>query len=276
MLPRNIILIRHGESEGNIANKRSRKGDHSAFSQEFRQRHSSTWRLTDRGIWQAQSAGLWLSQAGLTEFGRKYTSEYLRAKETALYLGLGGVWMPEFYLRERDWGALDVIPEDERQEKFGADLAKRASDCFYWAPPGNPSQSMADLCLRIDRVLATLHRECSHMPYVAIVCHGEVMWALCIRLERMTQFRYRELDASKHPFDHIHNCQIIHFSRLNPVSGEETTRMTWKRSICPWDTSLSSNEWQKIERRVLTEDNLRAEIERVPRLINNPVTREGK
>ena len=40
----------------NVANRRSRAGDDSAFTEEFLQRHSSRWRLTDLGRAQAQAA----------------------------------------------------------------------------------------------------------------------------------------------------------------------------------------------------------------------------
>ena len=60
MLPIDIILVRHGESEGNVVHKASRKGDNRLFTPEFRDRHSRTFRLTDKGIAQAKTAGAWL------------------------------------------------------------------------------------------------------------------------------------------------------------------------------------------------------------------------
>jgi hypothetical protein len=46
-MPANLVLVRHGESEGNIATALSKKGDNSMFTEAFLNRHSSTWRLTD-------------------------------------------------------------------------------------------------------------------------------------------------------------------------------------------------------------------------------------
>lgn len=125
---------------------------------------------------------------------------------------------------------------------------------------------MAQLCLRVDRVLNTLHRECSEQD-VAIVCHGEVMWAFRVRLERMQQRTYRKLDTSGHPHDHIHNCQILEYSRVDPATGAEHHRMNWVRSTCPWDPRRSWEDWRRIERPSYTSHTLMEEVERTTRLI---------
>jgi len=276
-MPINLVLVRHGESEGNVANRRSRKGDHGAFTAEFLRRHSSLWRLTTRGIEQAQAAGEWL-RANLSRgdgrplFDRHYVSEYVRALETAGHLALpGAVWFRTAYLRERDWGQLDVLSDIERRERFADELARRDRDGFFWAPPGG--ESMANLCLRTDRVLHTLHRECSDQD-VNIVCHGEVMWSLRVQLERMTQPRYRELDGSSDAKDHIHNSSIIQYTRRHPESGVLTTRYEWMRSVCPWDPKRSRNEWEPIIRPRHTSGELLAEVEAIPRLVDNPAEPE--
>ncbi len=261
-MPRNLILVRHGESEGNVASNRSKKGDDSGYSPEFRNRHSSTWRLTKKGCVQAKAAGIWIKKnLGLT-FDRHYTSEYIRAMETSGLLGIKDAeWLVDFYLRERDWGDLDVMPVSERDKRYAEAMNRRRIDSFFWNPPNG--QSMADLCLRIDRVLQTLHRECEGRD-VIITCHGEVMWAFQVRLERLSQERFRELDLSRNPHDRIHNCQIIHYTRAaDPnefAEGDSFPYLRWKRSICPWDPSLSSNEWQEIERKKFTNRELLARV----------------
>ena len=88
-LPMDLVLVRHGQSEGNIAKRRSEAGDNSAFTPEFRKRHSSSLRLTGRGRSQAQMAGIWLRNE-FPDFDRYLVSEYLRAMETAAHLSLPG------------------------------------------------------------------------------------------------------------------------------------------------------------------------------------------
>jgi NAD+ kinase len=261
----------------NVANQRSRDGDDSAFTPELSGRHSSLCRLTTRGIEQAKAAGDWLcANMGRGEdetiFDRYYVSEYVRAIETAGHLGLpDAAWFRSVYLRERDWGQLDVLPDAVRRERFAEELARRERDAFFWAPPGG--ESMATLCLRVDRVLQTLHRECSDMR-VIIVCHGEVMWAFRVLLERMTQPQYRALDASQDPKDHIHNCQVLHYSRRDPLTRELTSSYQRMRSVCPWDPARSRNDWEPIERPRDTSEELLAEVETIPRLVDNPAKPE--
>ena len=97
-----LVIVRHGESEGNVAFNRSVAGDHSLYSGIFLERHSSFWRLTDRGREQAQAAGAWMKQSLRTDFDGYYTLEYLRAMETAALLELPAArWRPDVMLRER-------------------------------------------------------------------------------------------------------------------------------------------------------------------------------
>lgn len=267
-MPIDLILVRHGQSEGNAANWRSRHDDHSAFTEEFRERHSSKWRLTDKGIEQARAAGQWLKENDTLPFDRHYTSEYIRAMETAYHLGLPQAsWYLEFYLRERDYGKLDVLPDDQRRQRFAEDLERRKIDGFFWVPPGG-GESLAQLCLRTDRVLNTLHRECGDKRVIA-VCHGDTIWSFRVRLERMTQSRFHELDKSADPLDRLHNCQIIHYTRRDPVSGKLSPYLNWLRSVCPWDLSLSSNGWQEIRRQRMSNEMLLQMVREYPRLVNH-------
>lgn len=99
-MPIDLVLVRHGESEGNVALHHSRRGDDSPLSPEFLAQHSSRWRLSDRGRAQAEATGEWLRAQFPEGFGRHYTSEYVRAMETAGLLGLPGAeWYVSPYLR---------------------------------------------------------------------------------------------------------------------------------------------------------------------------------
>src|SRR3989344_3907849 len=53
--PLELVFVRHGESEGNVAVKAAERGDTSYFTPEFRKRHSSTWDLTKKGIQEGQA-----------------------------------------------------------------------------------------------------------------------------------------------------------------------------------------------------------------------------
>ena len=257
-MPIDLVLVRHGESEGNLATALSKRGDDRMFTQEFLNRHSSTWQLTDKGRKQAGIAGEWVKKNIANSFYRYYVSEYDRAKETAALLNLSDAeWMITYYLIERNWGDLDVLPFEERKTRFAENLRRKEMDPFYWTPTNG--ESMPALSLRLEKILDTLHRECD-MFSAMLVVHGEVMWGLRYLLERMTHSDIRKLEHSKNPHDKIHNCQIIHYTRRDPKSGDIAPYLNWMRSVCPTDLSLSSNEWQEIKRRKFSNEDLLQEV----------------
>ncbi|KAF1328360.1 hypothetical protein FI667_g7011, partial [Globisporangium splendens] len=260
-----LVLIRHGESEGNVARQRSIDGDDSLFYGEFQHRHSCNWRLTDRGRRQAVAAGEWLKKNGLVQFDRYLVSEYLRAMETAGRMGLPDAkWYAEMLIRERDWGQMDLMSEQQRMIKMQDELRRRDLDRFYYAPPGG--ESLAAVAQRADRLLCVLHRECADKKAI-VVCHGEVMWAMRTRLERMPQDTFHELQESGQMVDQIHNGHILHYTRRDPQTGEMAPYFTHMRSVCPWNEKLSPKGWMKIERPVYDNEMLLAIAERVPRMI---------
>lgn len=265
MLPIDLVLVRHGESEGNAAKVRSKAGDESA-SILFKGKHSSTFRLTNKGIEQAKSAGEWIRENLSFGFGRYYTSAYHRAMETAGLLGLPEAnWYVEPALRERDWGDLDVISEAERNARYRESLAMKKTSPLFWIPPNG--ESIMHATERVYRMLGTLARECSDKR-VVIVAHGETMWCFRLLLERMSEERFNTLDASKNSFDRIHNCQILHYKRHDPVDGDAAS-YTHVRSICPWDTTRSSNEWMPIKRPSYSNDELLAYVSKTERLVHD-------
>src|SRR5690242_15788639 len=92
--PRRIILIRHGESQGNI--------DDSIY--ETVPDHALT--LTAKGREEATAAGSWLRAYLQDEPVTLYTSPYVRTRQTADLLGLGiesEAMRTEPRLREQDW-----------------------------------------------------------------------------------------------------------------------------------------------------------------------------
>jgi NAD+ kinase len=268
MLPIDLVLVRHGQSEGNLAKRRSEAGDHSAYTPEFLDRHSASFRLSALGREQALLAGDWIKNHLCSNgicFDRYITSEYTRAMETAALMNLPNArWYCDFYLTERDWGELDVCSERERHEKFGAAMHRRKVEPFFWRPPNG--ESFAQLCLRVDRVLHTLHRECGDKR-VVIVCHGEVKQAFRVRLERMSQVKFKEVIFSDKREDRIYNCQVTHYTRRNPESGELSKYANWVRSVQPTDNPVWTSGWRKIERPKYSNEELLEVVSRVPAMV---------
>ena len=119
-----------------------------------------------RGIDQAVTAGDWLRDNVMTlgpvgeskvvggaesdqAFVRYYSSEYLRAMETAALLNIeDSKWFAEMFLRERDWGLMDLLSQEERKARFKEELESRERDRFFWSPPGG--ESLADVCMWVS------------------------------------------------------------------------------------------------------------------------------
>ncbi|HVL30936.1 MAG TPA: phosphoglycerate mutase family protein [Solirubrobacteraceae bacterium] len=268
-MPVDLVLVRHGRSEGNEAREQSKHGDNSAYTAEFRARRNREWRLTDLGIAQAQSAGDWIREHVSPTFSRYYTSEYLRARETAGHLRLPEAqWVQDILLRERSWGRADfVMPESERYERFSAELAARREDPCYWRPP--EGESLAEVCLRVERVLFRLHGECPNGSCV-ISTHEDVMWAARFVTERMTQEQWRELLLSDDPCDKIHNGQVLHYTRRDPRTGRCADRLEWVRTACPWDPPRAREGWRHIEPPCFSNEELLETVEAVKRLVRGP------
>ncbi len=93
------------------------------------------------------------------------------------------------------------------------------------------------------------------------------MWAFRITLEQLSPQRYAELDLSDDPRDHIHNCQILHYTREHPETQELAPNYRWMRSVCPTDLSQSRNNWEPVIRQLYTNDDLLALVAKTPRLI---------
>lgn len=264
MMPLNLALLRHGHSEGNEATHASRRGDDSFYTEEFRKRLPANWRLTEEGRRQAKISGAWIREhLGIT-FDRFITSEYTRAVETALHLGLPGPWEMEFFLRERDWNNIGMKPFAESVQEYGDFRRAMKEDPLHHRFQGG--ESIADTCLRTYPITQRLHRECSDKN-VIMVCHGEVIDSYRIRLEHLTAEQYAKSIKDNDPRYDIKNGQVVHYTRIDPFTGEEVEKYYWVRSVCPWDLSLTDSSWQKIERKKYSNEDLEQIIARYPQII---------
>jgi len=244
----------------------SEAGQDEVFTEEFLRRHTASSRLTNLGRYQAEMAGEFLRIEFSQGFDRYITSEYVRAMETAGLLGLPNAkWYCEPYLVERDWGDIHNCTVAEREARYGNELRCWKTEPLFWRPPRG--ESMSELCLRVDRVLQTLHRECGDKQSAIVVCHGEVMRAFQIRLERLSQVRLKELVFSENKEDSIFNCQIIHYCRHRLKDGKLSPYIEKVRYIRPTEKPKIMSEWRQIERVKFSNEDLLARVAQVPMMI---------
>lgn len=271
-MPRNLVLVRHGQSEGNVATDAAKNGNIQHYTDNFVNTPGHQWRLTEKGRLQAKAIGSWLrSELRADDYDRAMVSPFVRTRETAAYLGLNQQWIMNRALRERDWGDIGSVPrtEFETLDKYADNFHQRQIDPLYWCPVNG--ESIAHVAEnRVRNVLSTLHRENS-MEDVIAVSHGEMMWAFRMVLGYWTDEEFVRRDEDKS--QKIHNCQAIHFTRENPYYPTQIAgRISWVRMIRPiinddGSSTIEVGEWEEIRKPSLSDEELLTSIANVPYLI---------
>lgn len=262
-MPRNLYLVRHGQSEGNALRRQFEEtGDMSLFSENFMNLHESQYMLTEKGIEQAKLAGKWLKKNVSNPFYRLLVSNNNRAMETAAYLGLENAnWMIDFNLRERENGLFNVLSPLEQETAFKKQKQFHDSQPFLFRPP--QGESVADVAQRIKIVLDTLARECDGQD-VVIVCHGHVIRTFRIILERMTLSESNNYLTTEEDWGRVPNCAIVHYTRENPdcLSDDYSKYLNRVRIIRPAGGGALEDDFSLIQRRKYSNEDLLQEVER--------------
>jgi len=263
-MPKNLFLVRHGQSEGNLVRKQfEASGDESFFSDEFLGLHESQYALTDLGVSQAKKAGQWFLDKGFSVFYRMFVSNNVRAMQTAAHLNINDAkWMIDFNLRERDGGLFNSIVPSKRDTDYSDQQKFYNTQPFLYRPP--QGESIAGVCQRIKIVLDTLARECDGKE-VIIVCHGHVMRTFRIALERMSLQRTNEFLTTKEEWGRVPNCSIIHYTRKNPFEeGHELLDyFGWIRMVRPAGGGNSEDNFFVIERKKYSNEELLLEASQI-------------
>jgi len=191
MKPERIILVRHGESEGNADNSLHQT------TQDFALKLSAT------GVKQAKQAGKDICGIIGDDSIYIYLSPYHRTRETYQNISIAiqeniikAVEDPR--IREQDWGHLRHSDENkgisEERDNF--------STFYYRIPDG---ESGADVYDRVSSFLDTLHRDFEKIDFprnVLIVTHGLTMRLFLMRWFHWTVEEYESLRNPK-------NCQVV-------------------------------------------------------------------
>lgn len=200
-LPIDLVLVRHGESEGNIYDKMNAGGEREKLAR----KHTSAYRLTDLGRRQAKRAGAIL-QENIGNFDKMYCSEFVRAIETAGHMGLPeSRFQTDSLIREITSGSNRGTPHPLAEH--GKTL-KQLHSAGWWVPKGGiGGESFADLSLRVRAFLDHLQETATGMR-VLVVCHAHVIRAFTALLEDKKATEFEELIDWKIP-----NCHIRWYTR---------------------------------------------------------------
>lgn len=156
-----IILVRHGESEGNVLKRFSPDTDID---------------LTERGVVQARDAGGRIASRFVP--ARIVASPYRRALRTARLIAEtiqhAGEIQIEHELRERSIGELAGTPYGAMRDHPGYDPER----FWEWRPPSG--ESLVDVH---GRAVPVLERLLEHGEDIVVVSHGGTLLALCAWVE---------------------------------------------------------------------------------------------
>lgn len=182
-----IILVRHGQSEGNVAAEAAQREHQERISVPAR---DPDIELSELGRQQAQAVGRWLSQ--LPEQDQPdvvWTSPYRRARETAdVALEVADFEPPrrvDERLRDRDMGITDMLTADGIRDRYPEEAERRAwIGKFYYRPPGG--ESWADVAFRVRAVMAEIAASCPD-ECVLVTAHDVVNLLFCYVAEGMDE-----------------------------------------------------------------------------------------
>lgn len=270
-MPRDILFIRHGESEANTVQKND---DHDVpldVAGKIFARPDWRQRLTDRGIEQAKTAREFIERelGGLAAFDALYVSPFIRTRETAAYIGglaLDG-WTVDDRIVERSWGVYGKVSRAEQRAQFPLTAAEKRANPWYIRLDGG--ESMPDVYGRFRDFQGTLHREQADRR-VAVVSHGDFINVARYGIERMMPEEWEELDEN--PNYILRNCTLLHYTRINPEDPNDVRdKMRWRRYTYPdkLDESPDRGQWVELaERRRYSGAELLRQAERSERLLD--------
>jgi broad specificity phosphatase PhoE len=191
-----LILVRHGESEGNVAATDARLAGAEVIDVPARDPDVN---LSGTGQEQAKALGAALGRiAEELRPDAVISSPYARARQTAEIAVEGAGWPLEVRtderLRDRELGILDRLTRLGVEKRFPEELERREwLGKLYYRPPGG--ESWADVALRLRSVLAELNNlGTGHR--VMLVCHDAVILLFRYVLEGMTEDELLDLAAS--------------------------------------------------------------------------------
>ncbi len=221
--PKRLYLVRHGQSQGNVARDHSEAHGLPTIGIDIRDVDVP---LSDFGHRQAEAAGRWF--AGLADDQKPeviLSSPYLRARQTARHIceagGLAGGkarTIIDERLREREFGVFDGLTTLGIRERYPEEAAHRTRlGKFYHRPPGG--ESWADVILRLRSAMNSINLHYADRR-VLIVCHQVVV--LCMRyiLEELDEGQILAIDKQAD----ILNCGICAFD-FQPLELECAPRL---------------------------------------------------
>jgi len=209
MPARSLILVRHGQSEGNVAAESAQRDNLERIAVPAR---DPDVELSALGREQATAVGRWLSELPEGEQPEiVWTSPYRRARESAeIALEEAGTDLKvrvDERLRDRDMGITDMLTGAGIRAKYPEEAERREwLGKFYYRPPGG--ESWADVALRVRAVLTDIAHTERH-ERVLVAAHDVVLLLFTYVAEGLDEEAV--LERSRH--DPLKNAAICRLAR---------------------------------------------------------------
>jgi broad specificity phosphatase PhoE len=193
---RELIVVRHGESEGNAARDAAEAAHDEVIPID---RRDPDVPLTALGQRQAASIGRWLAHLPPAERPTGvWSSPYLRAVQTArAALAAAGLSLPirvDDRLRDRELGVLDRLTGRGVTARFPDEAARRRYlGKLYYRPPGG--ESWTDVALRLRSLITELDGPGEER--LLISCHDAVVLLLRYVLEGLDEAALMEIAGAR-------------------------------------------------------------------------------
>ena len=248
-MPKNLVLVRHGESEANIIQKSAKKNKKQEFPEIYKSTPDREVRLSSLGREQTVKTGQYLKEKFPEGFDVIYVSDHTRAKETAALVCKHAGWnnakiKVDPQLGERNWGDFHHLSPEKRAELLEA---KKRSPLHAPFPNGETLLQVR------TRSLVFLNR-CSRQyegKNVLVFSHGEYIesiWSEIADMRTEEQKRFFESETGN-----IKNCQVVEirsdekgklsqFKTSNPHLGEEGIWTTMTKTTFSPDELLEEVE----------------------------------
>ena len=201
--PRELFLIRHAESAGNVARELALASNALVIDIDSR---DCDVPLSPLGERQAAALGQWCARH-IEPVDAVLSSPYVRAQQTSAIALRDAGWddipiVADERLREKEFGMLDRLTRGGIEHRFPEQAEmRRVLGKFYYRPPGG--ESWTDVILRLRSVIDTLTREYNNCR-VAVVSHQVIV--LCFRylFEGLTEEQILAIDAA----GDVANCSV--------------------------------------------------------------------
>jgi probable phosphoglycerate mutase len=204
--PASLLLVRHGESAGNVARETAEASGHHLIDIAERDMDVP---LSARGERQAAALGRWLGDLGRQRPTVVVASPYVRARRTAEIAvevaDLDLEVLLDERLREREFGLLDGLTTAGIADRFPDEAERRARvGKFYHRPPGG--ESWADVGLRVRSALDSVTR--THPgERVMVVAHQVVVHMFRYVLDNLTEQEVLAMSRERE----LANCSVTTF-----------------------------------------------------------------